>query len=222
MAGMLGREPRWQPGQTILVQDVWRGLLWTARPLTVVQDHGDFLALWMPEGTVWQGSVSPPTRPRSEERAERVLSSLELCDWVLQERQLGLSLLWLLEADTGYAVTLSFDEAGDARNRYWYVNLQEPFRRTAHGIETMDLMLDVIVRRDGSWSWKDEDEFEGACQRGLVSAEKSLWLREQGLRAIERINANEEPFSDRWRKWRPDPSWHTPVLPDDWGLVEPG
>jgi hypothetical protein len=40
------------------------------------------------------------------------------------------------------------------------VNLQEPFRRSQFGFETMDLALDVIVEADRSWRWKDEDELE--------------------------------------------------------------
>jgi predicted RNA-binding protein associated with RNAse of E/G family len=213
MAGLSG-QTLWQPGQTILVQDVWRGRVWTARPMTVVQDNGDFLALWSPRGTVWQGSTMPSTRPRSEERLERILSCLELCDWVLAERELPLSLLWLLQAGASYAVTLGFDEASAAGG--WYVNLQEPFRRTSRGLETMDLMLDAIVRADGTWTWKDEDELEAALGRGLLTRAQALRLRAQGLNAIEKIRANQEPFSSRWRDWRPDAFWRVPILPSGW------
>ena len=48
----------------------------------------------------------------------------------------------------------------DRRFAGWYVNLQKPFRRTARGFETMDLMLDLVVEVDRSWWWKDEDELE--------------------------------------------------------------
>ena len=207
-------EARWQPGETIVMQDVWRGQLWTARPMTVVADEGDFLALWSPKGTLWKGSVSPPTRPRADERLERILSSLELCDWVLQDRELRLSLLWLIEAGAGFATTLSWPETGEPGG--WYVNLQEPFRRTPSGLQTMDLMLDVVVRRDGTWFWKDEDEFEAALKRGLLTPEKASWLREEAMRAIAKIEAKEHPVSEAWASWRPDPSWVTPVLPDGW------
>jgi Protein of unknown function (DUF402) len=42
----------------------------------------------------------------------------------------------------------------------WYVNLQEPFRRTARGIDTMDSVLDIVVARDGAWRWKDAEELD--------------------------------------------------------------
>jgi hypothetical protein len=32
----------------------------------------------------------------------------------------------------------------------WYVNLQEPFRRSRLGFDTQDLELDVVVSPDGS------------------------------------------------------------------------
>ena len=40
----------------------------------------------------------------------------------------------------------------------WYVNLQEPFGRTAEGVDTADQLLDLVRTRDGDWRWKDEDE----------------------------------------------------------------
>ena len=53
---------------------------------------------------------------------------------------------------------LSFLESGEQWG--WYVNFQEPYRRTERGIETMDLALDIIAEPDrSSWRWKDEDEF---------------------------------------------------------------
>lgn len=48
----------WRPGDTIVHQEFWRGRLWAARPLTVVEDSGDRLVLWIPEGT---GSPGPLT-----------------------------------------------------------------------------------------------------------------------------------------------------------------
>jgi len=31
----------------------------------------------------------------------------------------------------------------------WYVNLQEPFRRTSRGVDTQDLELDIVIAPDG-------------------------------------------------------------------------
>jgi hypothetical protein len=40
----------------------------------------------------------------------------------------------------------------------WYVNLETPARRHADGVDTTDLVLDVVVAPDRTWVWKDEDE----------------------------------------------------------------
>ena len=37
----------------------------------------------------------------------------------------------------------------------WYINLQEPYRRTLDGIDSQDLELDFVVAPDGSWRKKD-------------------------------------------------------------------
>ena len=50
--------------------------------------------------------------------------------------------------------------------RGWYVNLQEPFRRTSLGFDTQDLELDLVVALDGSWQYKDEEKLAGWIDRG--------------------------------------------------------
>ncbi|GAB3955712.1 hypothetical protein GCM10027614_65830 [Micromonospora vulcania] len=53
----------------------------------------------------------------------------------------------------------------DAQDRFvhWYVNLEEPGVRwddgPVAGVDVVDQDLDVVVRPDRSWQWKDEDEF---------------------------------------------------------------
>jgi hypothetical protein len=211
-------QKRWQRGDTVVVQDVWQGRLWTARPMTVVADGDEFVALWMPKGTRWQGSVVPPTRPRPEERSERILSCLERCDWVLEERELGLPLLWHFGAGDCYATTLSWTDAGDFSG--WYVNIQEPLQRTERGFRTMDLLLDVVIQPDGTWSLKDEDEFNAAKSRGIIDGLKAAILRVQARQSVDIMKANEPPFCEPWLSWHPDPTWAAPVLPDGWHIVD--
>ena len=37
-------------GETIVAREMWRGLLWAARPARVVADDGDELIHWCPAG----------------------------------------------------------------------------------------------------------------------------------------------------------------------------
>jgi predicted RNA-binding protein associated with RNAse of E/G family len=101
----------------------------------------------------------------------------------------------------------------------WYVNLEEPLRRTAQGFDYLDQFLDVIVKPDLSgWHWKDEDELEEAVSLGLVSKEKAAVMYIEGDRVVAWLQSGKSPFSG-WEKWRPDPSWQVPVLPEGWDKI---
>ena len=156
----------WAPGEVIAIQDVWRGRLWTARAVIVVDDTPDLLVAWSPKGSSRKVPATPPTRVDAANRGERLASSLALGDWILEDKPWDVSNLWLLREGDWHATWVSFLESGEQWG--WYVNFQEPFRRTPHGIQTMDLALDIIVEPDRSgWRWKDEDEFELFRARGL-------------------------------------------------------
>jgi predicted RNA-binding protein associated with RNAse of E/G family len=91
-----------------------------------------------------------------------------------------------------------------------------PVRRTAIGIESMDLQLDVVATPDRVWSWKDADEFDRIADRGLLDAETVERVRAEAAAVIGRLEANEAPFDEGWDQWRPDPSWGLPRLPAGW------
>jgi len=207
----------WQRGDTIVLQEIWRAKLWAARPMIVVEDEVDRLALWFPQGTIWKAPTTHPSRQWHEVRGERLAECAALGEWVLRDSEWDVDTLCLLEPGVGYAIWVSwlpeFEPWG------WYVNLQEPFRRTPQGIQTMDLMLDVIVDVDRSWRWKDEDELETLVRRGVFSRALADRARADGLDAIQRAERNEPPFSEPWHDWRPRPEWSLPRLPKGWDLV---
>ncbi len=205
---------RWEAGTTVVLQEVWRGRLWSARPLRVIEDRGDFVVLWCPRGTEWKTATTPPTRPRAPTRAERFVLSLTRCDWVLGDFNWEVSTLVLARAGDWHAVWVSWRDSGEGWG--WYINLQRPFRRTARGLQTMDLMLDILVAPDRQWRWKDEDEFAALVAAGLIDAAEAARVRDAARRAIGGVEANEPPFSERWHDWRPDPSWPLPQLPAGW------
>jgi Protein of unknown function (DUF402) len=203
----------WAPGETIVVQEVWRGRLWAARPMRVVEDRDGFVALWFPKGTCWKAPTTPPDRPRPENRGQRLCACLAAGEWVFADREWDTDTLWLLRDGDAHAIWASWR---DGEPWGWYVNLQEPFTRTPRALQTMDQMLDVIVETDGSWSWKDEDEFQALLDWGLIDEADAGEIRREAERVIDRAEANEPPFSEPWHGWRPDPSWARPVLPDGW------
>jgi predicted RNA-binding protein associated with RNAse of E/G family len=208
----------WAPGETIVVQEVWEGKLWGARPVIVVEDREDFLALWCSKGTPRKIPANPPTRPDEETRGERLARCLELRDWVLVDHEWDLSTLMLTEEGALHSIWVSWLEDGEHFG--WYVNLQLPLRRAGNAVQTMDLALDVVIAPDrSSFTWKDEDEFQILIDRNLIDGELASRIRADANAVIRRAEADEPPFCDPWPEWRPDPSWELPTLASGWDRV---
>jgi hypothetical protein len=208
---------RRRPGETVVLQELWRGRVWAARPMRVVRDDDDLVALWFPRDTRWQAPTTPPTREREATRAERFVTSLALGDWTYSESTWDVDTLQLVRPGDWHAVWVSWLPNGEHWG--WYVNLQRPLERTQRGFVTMDLMLDVIVEPDRSWRYKDEDELEALVAAGIFDVQTDLRIRDEALRVIESAEQLEPPFSDPWTDWRPNPEWTLPELPADWELV---
>jgi hypothetical protein len=198
--------PRWKPGDAVALREVWRGNVFEARPATVVEDTPSQVVLYVQPGARVAVAVDDdgdelriPDRP-----------------WHLELREVrAFSILSFAWPDTPYAILLRRDLDGNVRD--WYVNIQEPLRRTAFGFDTVDHALDVLVAQDrSSWSWKDEDELAEAVSAGLFTQEDALAFRAAGERGVERVLLEEPPFDRDWRTWRPDPTWKTPELPSGW------
>jgi predicted RNA-binding protein associated with RNAse of E/G family len=202
---------RWAAGEEIVVEEIWNGKLWSLRPVVVVDDRDDLLVLWSPKGTMRKVPTVPPSRTRAATRAERLMSCLAREDWVLADSEWDVSTLWLTQPDAMHSTWVSFLDDGTQWG--WYINLQRRLRRTSRGIQTMDLMLDVLIEPDcSSWRWKDEDEFDAMIEWGLIDAHEAEAVRVEALEVIRRAKAMEPPFCDAWGMWRPDPEWPFPSL----------
>ena len=96
----------------------------------------------------------------------------------------------------------------------WYVNLETPLRRTSIGFDYLDQKLDLVVRTDGSWRWKDEHELAEAVELGILDRDEAAAVRAEGERVLAAW-----PFPTGWEEWRPDPEWEAPRLPAGWDRV---
>ena len=180
----------------------------------VVEDSDERLLLWLPKGTVRKVPVTPPGRRDPETRTERIIENLARGDWVYGDHTWDVSSLWILRPDDCHAVWVSWLGAG--AHLGWYVNLQRPYRRFGNGIEAMDLMLDIVVDRDLTWRWKDDDEFDEILRRGLFDPATETLVRGEASGVIERIERQEPPFCEAWPSWKPDPHWPIPLLAEGW------
>jgi predicted RNA-binding protein associated with RNAse of E/G family len=106
--------------------------------------------------------------------------------------------------------------------RYWYVNLEAPWRRSAVGFDTWDHALDLVVAPDlSSWEWKDEDEFAWWQEAGIISTAEAQAIRTEARRAVAVIERRATPYCDGWERWVPDLSWQPLTeLPANWDQVE--
>ena len=208
------QQTMWEPGQTIVHQEVWKGRVWAARPLVVVEDTGERLLLWLPKGTRRKVPATPTHRPDPPARTARIIENLAHGDWTYGDHVWEVSSLWILSPEDWHAVWVSWTGLG--RHLGWYVNMQRPYRRTPLGIEAMDLMLDIVVEPALTWRWKDDDEFEEIVRRDIFDAETAERTRQEAAREISRIENREPPFSESWPDWRPSESWRRPVLPAGW------
>ncbi|HET7487520.1 MAG TPA: DUF402 domain-containing protein [Acidimicrobiales bacterium] len=204
----------WEPGATIVHQEVWRGRVWAARPLVVVADGDERLLLWLPRGAVRKVPVTPPGRRDPGSRTQRIIENLDRCDWAYGDHVWDVSSLWIIRPGDSHAVWVSW--LGGGGHLGWYVNLQRPYRRFGNGIEAMDLMLDAVVDPDLTWRWKDDEEFDQILGRGLFDPATGALVRREAADVIERIERAEPPFCEAWPSWRPDPRWPIPVLDDGW------
>jgi hypothetical protein len=177
---------------------VHHGRVWRAQACRIVEESPELVALWMPPGTPAMLPIDPA--------GKRI-------------RIPGDS--WELEQEIATRNTVCLGRPGRRHSIYvfwrndeldvWYVNFEEPLRRTPVGFDTFDEKLDLIVMPDGSYRWKDEDELEQAAALGLLDADA---VRAEAARVLE-----EWPFPTGWEDWRPDPSWPVPRLPEGWDRV---
>jgi predicted RNA-binding protein associated with RNAse of E/G family len=203
---------QWTTGSQIVYREIWQGKVWTARPVIVVQDRPDLMALYLPLGTRWR----LPAGDRKQ-----YFHYLQTGEWTLADVVwLPGDTLFLLHPGEAHAVHVMWG----AKNREfvgWYINLQEPARRTSIGLDFMDQELDIYVKPDLSeWVWKDEEHLQRAQTDGRFSAEQVDAIRTEGERMITRVQDGASPFNDGWETWNPPAEWSTPHLEEGWDRIE--
>jgi hypothetical protein len=145
----------------------------------------------------------------------RPTSSANRTRGATKDRWEGNGVLQLQRPGEMHAVWV-FWESTDRRLGAWYVNLQEPFRRTSLGFDTQDLELDIVVSPDGDWRLKDDEKLEGWIERGRWTPAEVAEIRAEGSRIEGLLDSGRRWWSDEWADWQPDPHWPAPKLPVDW------
>ncbi len=194
------------PGEPVLCRKLWHGAVMTAMPMRVIADAPARTVLYQAPDTAFRGGRTPAGTKIRDLSAEWVPVGLV---WA------GGSLIRLIEPCQWQCVDVEFDATGSFAG--WYVNFQEPVRRTTLGFDTVDLVLDLVVAADNTWKLKDEDDFERAAAAGQLQQQSVQQVRAAAERMIRLVEAGGPPFSEKhWLTWRPPPHWTVPALPANW------
>ena len=212
---------RFEPGETAVRRDVFRRQVWSAHAFRVVEDGDEALVLGCRPGvellaaTTWiEWLLTGNEAARLEALPNLARGRWQLDRWSWRSTA---TLQWV-RPGAWFSVHAFYDVADDHRLAHWYVNFQQPMRRTALGFDTFDLLLDLVIAPDLSrWSWKDEDEYAHGRRLGVVSEADHRAVDQAREEAVAMIEGRGGPFAadEVWRNWRSRPDWPAPQLPGD-------
>ncbi|MEV4755225.1 DUF402 domain-containing protein [Micromonospora sp. NPDC049559] len=207
----------WERGRLVLDRNVRRGRIGWVRPGWVISDDERGLAIWIARGAAVANEVADDGRG---------MRAMPFAEWTTRSYRLAVS-VWqgpplVKFYPAGAAHSVWWFRGDDGRFANWYVNLEEPGVRwddgEVAGIDVVDQDLDVVVRPDRSWFWKDEEEF-----RERLAYPEHYWVadeaavRAEGERVIKLAEAGEFPFDGTWCDFVPEPDWTGPaLLPTGW------
>ncbi len=198
-----------RPGDHILLRETWRGRVWTARPVIVVEDSPQAICLFIAKGSTWKRPFDATGMPK------RIPSG----DWMLESEFWIIDSLRISVPGERFSILPFRHQQGDLR--FWYLNIETPLTRTPFGFEYMDQTLDIVVSTDFTeWRWKDEEELAQAVALGLYTADEADDIRSSGERSLAAFLARKPPFDRDWEAWSAPPHWDVPVLPTDWDIIE--
>jgi 8-oxo-dGTP pyrophosphatase MutT (NUDIX family) len=201
----LSEPTRWKSGDQILLRTLRQhGNPSRLLPVTVVQDTSHLLALYLAPGTLCSRLAGRRGGPKGRQLIEAT-GGFEEWTWRDKRR------LFLWHPHEAHAVSLFWRKQDDVFLG-WYVDVCMPLRRTPTGFDTRDLILDVVIAPDRTWSWKDEDELLWAQNEGQLAPYDADFIRREATRAIALLTASDPLFADHWTNWRPDPTWPIPAI----------
>jgi hypothetical protein len=191
----------WEPGSWIVRRDVWRGRPLLGVPVLVVSDTPELLALYLPESAPFgfaEGAF--PTSPHP---------------WSAHAGWQGHGVLMVQRPGDAYAVWV-FWAGRQRRFDCWYVNFQDPFRRTPSGIDTHDHELDLWSRDGRTWHWKDAELLDQRVAEGWFTPEEATAIRAEGRRVHAELTTAGTWWDQRWNSWTSPPYAAPRALPQGW------
>ncbi|WP_221328343.1 DUF402 domain-containing protein [Actinoplanes sp. L3-i22] len=207
--------PPFAAGTTVVRRDVLNKRVFSAVAHRVIGDDGEHLTLASWPGTItyalttwiaWLGTGDDTTRKQSI--PDLACGRWDLGEWTWRDTAV---LTWVgLDADFNVQRYLPITGGTD----HWKINFERPVTRTTLGIDTCDLLLDLIVEPDTMrWRWKDEDEYAQARRLGMITDADHRRVDQARQRAVAFVGNRSGPLAQDWSSWQVPADWALPVLP---------
>ena len=206
-------------GDAVVHRNIYKSKVWSARAVRVVEDNLASTKLLLVPGTLCKFSAgllarryNPESKNVSQSRwDEQETVNWQLVDRIWQERRF----LILLQPGKYYSIQLCWQhDTGEFLG--WYVNFELPFTRTSIGFDTLDLELDLIVRPDLSFRWKDTDEYFEGIRRGIITFDQVSEIEKAQTEVLNLIERKTAPFDGSLLTWQLPDTWSSPTLPQGW------
>jgi hypothetical protein len=197
----------WSEGDWVVRREVLDRGPWLGTLVKIVEDSPKQLVSYIPEGAPFgfpEGDWPTPSGTHP---------------WSDRDCWQGHGCLMIQRPEDAYAVW-HFWHGSNRDFVCWYINLQQPFRRTAIGYDTQDLELDIVVYPNDHWELKDDELMDQRVEEGRWSAQRVAEIRSEGQRIAARLRAGERWWPQEYRSWSPDSNWRVPDrLPIAWEVA---
>jgi hypothetical protein len=194
-------------------------------PCRVVEDRPDLIALFVAAGSPYKAG---PKKTAAEKRRQP-WTPLPPDEYVWRNDTVR-----LMFPGRAHSVSISWspargridksvpDPPAEARSLLkYFVNMEEPFRRTGVGFDTQDHTLDIEVTPELTWHWRDEQELANHVAEGFYTPELARAARSEGEEVMQAIQRRDHECVRGWPEWSPPPEWRVPPFVDGWDTTPP-
>jgi len=205
----------WKPGDIVAWRGIFAKRVWHVQPTIVVKDNPDELVLTLLPGTE---CIAEETYLNGKQNSNRRWDFKDR-DWRLEKYTWQTNRLLLIFEPEKFYSTIYFWNNASHKFLCYYINFQEPFRCNAYGVDTLDLDLDIIIRPDLSFEWKDEADYQKAIDHGIIFPDWVQGIETAKQEIFDKLERRQYPFDGHWLNWMPDPDWSPPKLPANWDKI---
>jgi len=194
----------WSAGDTVALRGMFRNRVWLAQAVSIVKDDAFETVLSLLPGAQCFYPEGLFRRAKGDHSLGLRWQEANRLDWTLQETYWKHNrFLIFLRPNNYYATFLVWHHQTNEFLGY-YVNSQLPYVRSHVGFDSLDLDLDLVIKPNLEWHWKDEDHFnEAIADRGLLPH----WItgvEKAKTEVLNQLAAIESPYNSEWLNWLPD------------------